>query len=462
MWEDLKENLEKSFLFKLNKNQWQDIQRLIFEITVRDSLGKEGIESIIEDIKKEGSVYKLGGRNKFYAIKNYLLKLRFPEISKWEKIDTKKVYLPKIRPPLKDNFHPPLKFYPHKVFVEKEVKDSYLAKKFKEKFPTVDVEEIEHYSLYLKKYNFTIKEFKKPIVFIVKEKWDFVRLCPCTKYHVRCGYWIFNLGFGCPFDCSYCFLQQYANFPGLILPSNLEDFFKSFEEFHRKINKKIVRIGTGEFCDSLALDDITDYSEQLIDFFRGKSVLFEFKTKSNKIDNILSCPPSNNIVVSWSLNPQNIIEKEELNTSSLEERIEAMQRVQLHGFPVGVHFDPIIYYPGWDRDYFDLLDKLYKKIKVPLKWISLGTLRCARELKVIAEQRFPQSRIFFGELLIGDDKKLRYHKKVREEIYTKMIKRIREYDRLSPIYLCMESKDLWVSLKLPIYNIEEYIIGEKI
>ena len=75
--------------------------------------------------------------------------------------------------------------------------------------------------------------------------------------------------------------------------------------------------------------------------------------------------------------------------------------------------------------------------------MSLGTLRGTRQLKTVAEQRFPKNNLFYGELFLGKDKKLRYPKFLRREIYQNMIQWIREYDTQTALYLCMEDKDIW-------------------
>ena len=86
---------------------------------------------------------------------------------------------------------------------------------------------------------------------------------------------------------------------------------------------------------------------------------------------------------------------------------------------------------------------IYSYVKPPLAWISLGTLRFTREMKGFMEQRFPESKIVYGELLLGEDKKLRYPKFMRIPIYKHMIKQIESHDKQTPVYLCMESKDVW-------------------
>ncbi|UCG34993.1 MAG: hypothetical protein JSW17_05755 [Candidatus Omnitrophota bacterium] len=439
MFEDLKQTIQSQFDFSPNKNQMRDIERLLFEIIRRDDIA---LNALIADLKSKTPLDKYYGRNKFFAIKEALIKRRFPLTAAHQKIDTKKVFSSKLRKPIADNWQIHKPFKPLKIFVEKEVRECELLDNFKRKFPAVDIEELNYYSDYLKTNKFSISQLKKPLVFIVKEKWDFIKPCPCTKNHVCCGYWILNLGFGCSFDCSYCFLQHYTNFPGLLLPGNIEDFFEQFDAFYRKL-KKPIRIGTGEFCDSLALDNITGYSKKLIPYFEGKHVLFELKTKSTNIANLVDISPPSNIVISWSLNPSNIAEKEELGAASLEERLLAAKKVQDKGYRIAFHFDPIIHFEGWEKEYKELIDKLYSHLKPPFAWISLGTLRSNRELKNIVESRFTQSSIFYGELLLGEDKKLRYPEFIRRKIYESMVKYIKQHDQKTPIYLCMENKKMW-------------------
>jgi spore photoproduct lyase len=434
--------IETAFNFRLNKNQLRDIERLIFEIQRRE---KTSIEQILSYLKNTSNAHKHSGKEKFFFIKQALIRRRFPKSSCQLNIKAKDVFLPPLRQPLQNNYQPIRPFEPETIFVEKAVKNSWLVKNFQKAFPKITVQEIDYYSIYLKSNPFDISQLKKPMLFLVKENWDFLKPCPCTSGHVACGYWILNLGFGCPFDCSYCFLQQYTNFPGLLLPANLDDFFTKFDDFEKKLSSPI-RIGTGEFCDSLALDHISGYSKKLIPYFSKKNVLFELKTKSNNISNLLNIKPGSNIVISWSLNPQSIIDEQELCAASLDERLAAAKTLQSLGYKIGFHFDPIIPIDSWQKLYTSVIEKIYSVVKSPLAWISLGTLRSHRELKTISEQRFPQSDIFYGELLLGQDKKLRYPEFLRKDIYRFIIKTIRIFDEKTPIYLCMENESVWQEL----------------
>jgi len=460
MWDKLKQDLETKYSFKFNLNQWRETQRLIYEISKREDCAPEQVTGLIKDISK---VENAGGRDTFFALKAALLRLRFPLSSAEKKLDPAKVFLPEFKKQNSSVYHPNAKFKPEKIYIEKQAKGSYLEKKFIEHFPEAEIEELSSYKDYIKNFRYDPCELKKPVVFIVKEHWDFIKPCPCTKNVMGCKYWIFNLGFGCPFDCSYCFLQQYSNIPGIVLPANLDDFFEKFDVFYKKL-KQPIRIGTGEFCDSLALDHITGYAPLLIDYFRDKDLFFELKTKSSCIKNVLKTKASSNIVFSWSLNPPQIIDSEEWASADLDQRLEAAAKVREKGFSLAFHFDPIIFFPGWEKLYLGLVDKLYSRLKPPFRWVSLGTLRANRELKTIVEKRFPQSKIFYQEFFLGQDKKLRYPEFLKTRIFKTMLKTLRSYDQQTPFYLCMEHKDMWDKCGFDLNSsqeVEKYLLGKK-
>lgn len=458
MLENLKKILQEEFNFSANKNQLVDLSSLCYEIIRREDID---LNQIINYLKNNPRIDRYQGKNKFHGIKEALIYRRFPLTANQEKIDTKRVFLNKLATPLVNAWAVKTPFIPCNIFIEESVKDSQLAKQFKNNFPTVPCQVVPTYSQYLKEKGFSLEELKKPLVFIIKEGWDFLKPCPCTKEHLGCGYWILNLGFGCPFDCSYCFLQHYTNFPGLILPANLDDFFSQFNNFYQKIQTPI-RIGTGEFCDSLALDHLTNYSLKLIPYFKNKNVFFELKTKSDNINNLLNLEASKNIVISWTLTPESFAQKEELATASIAQRLAAAKKIQDKGYSLGFHFDPIIDLDNWPLLYQELVTALYKQLKPPFAWISLGTLRSHRNLKIMNQRRFPESKIFYGELFISEDKKLRYPKFLRKQLFAHIVQLIRSYDQKTPLYFCMEDKDIWQILDKNLdttVKIEKYLLN---
>jgi spore photoproduct lyase len=269
--------------------------------------------------------------------------------------------------------------------------------------------------------------------------------CPGTSNHICCGYYVINAVTNCPMDCSYCVLQGYLNNPFLTVYTNWDELLQEIESFLSGHPQFLPRLGTGELSDSLALDSIFLLSPVLIPFFAERNnAILELKTKSAEVDKLLHLDHRGKTVISWSLNPSQMIEEEERRTASLEERIDAAKKCQTMGYPIGFHFDPIIHYVGWEKGYQETIFSLFNRIDPKrVAWISLGGFRYPPQLKGIAMERFPKTGVFLGELFPGKDAKFRYLKEIRVEMYQKMVEWLRAVDPNLFIYLCMESKEVW-------------------
>ncbi|MBF0493954.1 MAG: hypothetical protein HQL28_02335, partial [Candidatus Omnitrophica bacterium] len=347
------------------------------------------------------------------------------------------------------------KLNPKTIFIEKSISGRVWTKNFISRFPSADRIEVgslkagadRFYDLgKASRYNRRLEN-----IFIIESKDSFIKACPCTKKYRRCGYWILNLGSGCPIDCAYCYLQAYSNAPGIILPANIENYFFRITEFDKKLSRRI-RIGTGEFADSLAFDRYTNYSRELIPFFAGtKNLVLELKTKMIDVSNVLKEKPHENVVISWSVNTESAARKYELGGASIGERLAAAACVVKAGYKIGFHFDPIIYYPGWEAEYKGIVEKIFSdnKLNRSIQWVSLGTLRYIPSLKQAAEQRFSDTRLYYsGDFLEDSDGKLRYPRKLRTDIYKKFVEWIRRLNKTAVVYLCMEPDDVWRSASL--------------
>ncbi|MFH1875237.1 MAG: spore photoproduct lyase family protein [Pseudomonadota bacterium] len=439
-------NLAKTNWPRAGVNKQQELTRLIYEISKRENIDPD---QIIEQNSEP---------TQFNHIKQVLLNKRFPFSASTNEL--KNCFLPKVyfedsccHKTRSDNF------LPKNIFIESTVANSELAENFRQAFPLTKIVKIDSLKNFL-------RENKRPTladyntrtdnVFIVDEKYDFYKRCPCTISAVNCGYHILNLGFGCIYECSYCYLQGYSNSPGLIFPANFDAFFEQFNTYLQSAKTKAwqqgshFRLGTGEFCDSLMLDHITKYSESLIAFFKHHpQVLFELKTKSANVENLLSTEHIGNIVIAWSINPQNFIEQNELYTASLLERLQAARKCQDAGYLLAFHFDPIVYFDNWEKKYKEVIELMFEYVDHKhIAWMSLGTLRFHSSLKRIIENRFPENAILNGELLKGYDDKLRYPETLRLIVYKKMLEMLNKHHKNLPIYLCMEDKKIWQQLNL--------------
>ncbi len=283
----------------------------------------------------------------------------------------------------------------------------------------------------------------KQVLYLTRNKGDFLKPCPGTREYTCCDYQILHVASFCTMDCSYCILQSYFHPPLLRFFVNREDLDAELTGLFDKA--AVSRVGTGEFTDSLIWESWTDLTDYLVGRFsvQAKAVL-ELKTKTANIERLGGLDHRRKTIISWSLNTPAVIQSEERRTASLNARLAAAVRCQKWGYPLAFHFDPMIIYNGCETDYRAVVKQLFKRIAPEnIVWISLGTFRFMPTLKPIIAQRFPDSKIAYGEFITGLDNKMRYFKPLRIDLYRQMVDWIKDHAPDVTVYFCMEDHEVW-------------------
>lgn len=278
---------------------------------------------------------------------------------------------------------------------------------------------------------------------VMKRRSPFLMACPAgSAKFACCGYLVLALASNCPMDCSYCFLQEYvADNPGFQIYANYEDAFDEIDRLAASAPQRHFRIGTGELADSLAFDSLTGMSSGLVEFFAARENLtLEFKTKTDEIDNLLTLDPHGRVLVSWTLSPNRVFQSSEHRTAPPSARIAAAQRVLAAGYRVAFHLDPLIAYPGAERDYLALVDELLAAIPAAqISFVSMGGLRMTPRLRMAARRRFPADPMLLGEDVLAADGRYRAFTPLRMRLYRALADRFKQAGVEIPNYLCMET-----------------------
>ena len=274
---------------------------------------------------------------------------------------------------------------------------------------------------------------------------EILRKCPCTHGHIPCNYYIINIYVGCPLGCSYCILQSYLSQPMNIIVVDIENVFAELDRTFRENPNHFYRIGTCESGDSLMYDALTGYSTECADFIRRyDNAMLEFKTKTTYIEPIFSVEPTPNMVYGFSLNPDIVIENEELYTARLDERINALVRLSEAGYTIALHFDPIVAVPDFEQHYGECIKRIMKNIRRDkVAWVGMGTFRYPPELKTMMDYNYPKSKLTSGEFIACEDKKFRYLLPSRVRYYRFVRETVSQYLPQVPIFMCMESGEAW-------------------
>jgi spore photoproduct lyase len=289
------------------------------------------------------------------------------------------------------------------------------------------------------------RSYGKNTLILMHYPGSFLKRCQGAGAEVCCNYFTASYAWNCHLGCTYCILQSYLGQGAIQVCTNIEELLAEVKETLRQSPGYTFRIGTGELADSLALDHITCYSRQIVPFFASlPNGILELKTKSAQIGNLERLDHRGRTVVSWSVNSRRICQSEELKAPSLEERLSAAAQCQKWGYKLGFHFDPLVYYEGWEPEYRHAVREIFREVNPEtIAWISLGALRFTPHLRELILKRYPESRLPYGEFVPGHHGKLRYFRPIREDMYRKIKSWIHDEAPKVFVYLCMESRIVW-------------------
>lgn len=265
--------------------------------------------------------------------------------------------------------------------------------------------------------------------------------CPVASERTRCcNLLTLDAVENCGFGCSYCSIQSFYHDDEIHFDARFAEKLAALE----LEPGKTYHIGTGQSSDSLMWGNRFGVLDALMDFSRRHpNVVLELKTKSKNISYLLNNEIPRNVICTWSLNPQPIIENEEHRAAPLVERLSAARRVADLGIVVGFHLHPMVHYAGWKEDYSDLLARVeggFDASEVAL--VSLGTLTFTRSvIRQIRDAGF-RTRILQMPLTESDGK-LSYPDEIKLQMFSHAYRKLASWHDQVFFYLCMENERLW-------------------
>lgn len=266
------------------------------------------------------------------------------------------------------------------------------------------------------------------------------------QHYQCCGYQIIHIGENCPLRCSYCILQAYFQDRVLKVWANQEDLWDELERTFAAAPEQRFRMGTGEFTDSLVLEPLTGYSRDLVQFLSTYTqVRLELKSKVVDLSWMDAVRDPAQVLPAWSMNAPEISDREELGQCArLEERLAAARQCAQAGFRVCLHFDPIIYYPGWEEGYARTVEMIFDYLRPQdIAYMSLGSFRHMPDLKRHIATNFPHAGYIHGEFITGVDGKQRLLRPLRVRQFQFLVERLRQGGLDRQLYFCMESNEVW-------------------
>ncbi len=242
-----------------------------------------------------------------------------------------------------------------------------------------------------------------------------------------------DLAEGCLFDCVYCYLQSYLNHTALVLFVGKEALLSELSSLRSTRSW----ISTGLLSDSLLAERHLPLLPEISRHVPEDSVL-ELRSKAVDL-HALRNPEilRDRVVVSWSLNPPEIVRTYEYGTASLEERLAAARNAIALGYRIAFHLDPLFYFDGWKEAYRGLFQALDPFPRERFAFLSLGLFRYMPALGTIIRKRFPYHPVLSGEFFPDEDGKYHYFRSIRKEMYATFAEWLKGWANI-PVFWSME------------------------
>ena len=181
----------------------------------------------------------------------------------------------------------------------------------------------------------------------------------CERYgHSR--FYYATMMMNCLYNCAYCYLQGMYPSANLVAFVNPEDYFPSVEA------SLPCYLSISFDADILALEDLFGYVKTWADFVRSHpGLMLEVRSKSANFAAISKLVPVDNMILSWTVSSQSMIDVYEEDAPSLSARLKSVEAAIKKGWRVRLCLDPLL--PGWEP--------LFEQLPPGLCDINIGGFR---------------------------------------------------------------------------------------
>lgn len=308
--------------------------------------------------------------------------------------------------------------FPEQIFFEPKALDYELGKVLKQKYEGVPWFPIENHNNIESLRNNSNKEFahmKRFLVIGVRKTHKYVPNQKVSDFLVP------YTSSGCSAMCLYCYLVcNYNKCSYLRLFVNREQMLERIIKNARNSDRELT-FEIGSNSDLVLENTITGNLEWTIEnFSKQERGFLTFPTKFHMVDSILPLQHRGRIIARMSVNPEAVIKTIEFGTSSLEDRINALNRLAEAGYPVGLLIAPVVLTDDWKTLYSGLIDKLEEALLPETKkklFIEIILMTYSFVHRAINGEAFPNAvELYDREQMTGRGRgKYCYRNEIRSE-----------------------------------------------
>ena len=210
----------------------------------------------------------------------------------------------------------------------------------------------------------------------------------------------------CLYNCDYCFLQGMYDSGNLVVFVNERDMMDAIDikvsDPHDPSKATVVSISYN--TDLLAMENILPLSRRWINYVDGKKdTIIEIRTKSALFSSIMDMDSSDNVVLSWTLSPEEICMKYEAAAPPLNSRVNSVKNALERGWQVRLCFDPVLMVDNWFDIYSKFFQELFEDVNgSDIRDVTLGVFRMNKDYFNKIRKRETKSDIYFSDYSIEE------------------------------------------------------------
>ncbi len=254
---------------------------------------------------------------------------------------------------------------PKIVYYEEECLNYTLGKNLFEKFNSAQWIKIENHNNIPELRNNPNSEFakmKKNLVLGIRKTHKYVPNAKVSDFLVP------YTSSGCSAMCLYCYLVcNFNKCSYLRLFVNREQMLSKLIKTSNKSSTDLT-FEIGSNSDLILENVITDNLEWTVESFgKNEKGYITLPTKFDMVEPLLFLNHKGRTIIRMSLNPQEIIKKVEIGTSSLTNRIKALNSLREAEYKIGILIAPVVLVENWESLYRQLFKYLSETLSQKVK-----------------------------------------------------------------------------------------------
>ena len=188
--------------------------------------------------------------------------------------------------------------------------------------------------------------------------------------------WRIDLARGCPAHCQYCYLAGSLSGPPVTrVYANLDEVLA---EIPQKVGLGTITSANAErahegttfelscYTDPLGIEPLTGSLAAAIiragSGVWGEDVQLRFTTKFDDVTELVSIDHRSRTRARFSVNAAAVAERFDGGTAPVPARLQALRRLAMAGYPVGLTVAPVMPVPDWRQGYGALLDQVAEAV----------------------------------------------------------------------------------------------------